>query len=68
MALAPRRAGTPAGCPLLEDQRPVGSSMGSGTTETRVQILALPVLNLSEKQVNEDDSTYFLGCLGGQGR
>lgn len=40
--------------------------MGSGPTGTWVQIPALPVLNLSEKQVNEDDSsTYFLGRLGG---
>lgn len=44
----------------------MGKNVGSGITETWVQILDLTFLNLSERQENEDDnSTHILGWLGG---
>lgn len=42
-ALGPRLPVTQAGCPLQENHPIVGKNRGSGTTETWVQILALPL-------------------------
>lgn len=50
--------------PSAGDCRLMGKPMGSGATETWVQILALTSLSLSERQANEDDtSTSFPGWL-----
>lgn len=67
MALTPRLAVTPAGCPPPEDHRLGDERISFGATDTWVQILPLSVLTFSEKKVSEDDpSTCFLGSLEGE--